>query len=285
MGSSDNRKIGQAMGFYDNLRDEQKQIAEKLKDAFNRETGREYQLVAQNFEKEHRVPVAIRDRFLEDIDSLLDAEDDVLEAVKAAIQEDMLLKAAEIDDVDVPDMLSRIVPLQDIIKYHAPTRARLPNEEEALIEDIRLGDMSPRKLERELRGKYAIVWCTFAEAIDDEWQRSKSPDQIRDMLGLYDEVGDEERRYHACSYIVEFRYRKAQVYQSTGDVLRFPTVIEAGSNPAFSPSPPGERTGVARHTQTLEPGFPEAVHKPIPANTVDELIVRGQLKTNPNPSW
>ena len=84
---------------------------------------------------------------------------------------------------------------------------------------------------------------------------------------------------------MEFRYRKAQVYQSTGDGLRFPTVIEAGDNPAFSPSSPEEKTGLTRHTQTLEHGFPEAVHKSIPANTVNELIVRGHLKTEPNPPW
>jgi hypothetical protein len=47
------------MNFYDNLRDEQRLIAEKLKNAFNREKGREYQLVAQNFEKEHRVPTKL----------------------------------------------------------------------------------------------------------------------------------------------------------------------------------------------------------------------------------
>jgi len=275
------------MSFYDNLRDEQSGIAEKLKDAFNQETESEYQLVAQNFDKEHRVPTAIRDRFLEDIDSLLDAGVDVLDSVNSAIKEDMLLKAEEIDDDDVPDMLSRIVPLQDIVDYHAPNRDDSPAEysEEELMEEIQSGDMSPRKFRGELRGEHEIAWCTFAKAIDDEWQRSKSPDRIRDMLGLYDEVGDEERRYHACSYIVEFRYRKTQVYQSTGDVLRFPTVIEAGSNPAFSPSSPGEKTGLTRHIQTLAPGFPEAVHKPIPANTVDELIVRGHLKTDPNPPW
>ncbi len=246
-----------------------------MKDAFSQKTGRKYQLVAQNFEKEHRVPIDIRDRFLEGIDSLLDSEDDVLEAVNAAIKEDMLLKAAEIDDDDMPDMLSRIVPLQDIIDHHAPTRDDSPAEysQEELIEEIQSGDMSPRKFRGELRGEHEIVWCTFAKAIDDEWQRSKSPDRLRDMLGLWSE------KFYGCSYIVEFRYKKP------GGVLRFPMVIEAGSNPAFSPSPPGEKTGLTRHTQTLEPGFPEAVHKPIPANTVDELIVRGQLKTEPEPFW
>ncbi|MBM3238889.1 hypothetical protein FJZ31_21570 [Candidatus Poribacteria bacterium] len=275
------------MNFYDNLRDEQRLIAGNLKNAFNREKGRKYQIVAQNFEEEHRVPTEIRDRFLDNIDSLLDSGKDVLRAVDSAIEENMLLKAAGIDDVDVPDILSRIMPAQDIIDYHAPNRDDSPAEysERELIEEIQSGDMSPQKLRGELRGDYEIVWCTFAEAIDNEWQRSNSPDQIRDMLGLYDEAKDEERRYHACSYIVEFRYRKAQVYQSTGDVLRFPTVIEAGSNPAFSPSPHGEKTGLTRHTQTLEPGFPEAVHKPIPANTVDKLIVRGHLKTDPKPPW
>ncbi len=265
------------MSFYENLRDEQREIAEKLKNAFNRETKREYQLVAQNFEKEHRIPADIRDRFLEDIDSLLDSGVDVLEAVKSAIKEDMLLKAAEIDDADVPDMLSRIVPLQDIKKHHLSCgRDQSPAEEyldEELIEDIQSGDISPRKLQCKLQGKREIVWCTFAEAIDDEWQKSKSPDQIRDMLGLWDE------KFHSSAYIVEFRYKKP------GGALRFPTVIEAGSNPAFSPSSSGEKTGLTRHTQTLEPGFPEAVHKPIPANTVDELIVRGQLKTEPEPFW
>ena len=275
------------MSFYDNLQGKQRESAEKLKSAFNQETGREYQLVAQNFAEEHRIPPEVRDQFLDNIDGLLDSGMDVLGAIDSAIKEDMLLKAEEINDADVSDMLSRIVPAQDIIDHHAPNRDGSPAEysEEELIEEIQSGDMSPQKLRGELRGDSEIVWCTFAEAIDDEWQRSESPDHIRDMLGLYDEVRDEERRYHACSYIVEFRYRKAQVYQSTGDVLRFPTVIEAGSNPAFSPSPSGGKTGLTRHTQTLESGFPEAVHKPIPANTVDELIVRGHLKTDPNPTW
>ena len=266
-------RLDKRMAFYDNLRDEQREIAEKLKNAFNRETGRAYQLVAQNFEKEHRVPTDIRDHFLEDIDSLLDSEDDVLKAVNSAIEEDMLLKATEIDDADVPDMLSRIVPAQDIIKYHATNRDQSPAEEEALIEDIQSGDMLPQELTGELRGKHEMVWCTFAEAIDDEWQRSKSPDRIRDMLGLWDD------KFYISAYIVEFRYKKP------GGVLRFPTVIEAGDNPAFRPSPPVEKTGLTRHIQTLNPGFPEAVHKPIPANKVDELIVRGQLKTEPEPFW
>ena len=166
---------------------------------------------------------------------------------------------------------------QDIKKHHLSCgRDQSPAEEyldEELIEDIQSGDISPRKLQCKLQGKREIVWCTFAEAIDDEWQKSKSPDQIRDMLGLWDE------KFHSSAYIVEFRYKKP------GGALRFPTVIEAGSNPAFSPSSSGEKTDLTRHTQTLEPGFPEAVHKPIPANTVDELIVRGQLKTEPEPFW
>ncbi|MBC8232639.1 hypothetical protein H8E77_24085 [bacterium] len=125
-----------------------------------------------------------------------------------------------------------------------------------------------------MRGDYEIVWCTFAGAIDDEWQRSKSPDLIRDMLGIWNE------KYHGCSYILEFRYSKTKV-----DVLRFPTVIEAGSDAAFKPSSLGEKTGVTKHIQTQEPGFPEAVHEPITANAADELIVRGHLKTEPNSPW
>jgi len=244
------------MSFYDDLQSKHQKIAEKLKNAFNRETGREYQLVAQNFEEEHRVPPEVRDRFLDNIDGLLDSGTDVLGAIDSSIKEDMLLKAAEIDDADVSDMLSRIVPAQDIIDYHLDSnRDQSPAEEyseEELIEDIKSGDISPRKLRGELRGKHEIVWCTFAESIDDEWQRSESPDLIRDTLGIWNE------KYHGCSYILEFRYSKTKVA-----VLRFPTVIEAGSDPAFRPSSLGEKTGVTKHIQTQEPGFPEAVHEPI----------------------
>lgn len=207
----------------------------------------------------------------------------MLEAVTSAIKEDMLLKAAEINDADVPDTLSRVVPVQDIIDYHlSSSRDQSPAEEyldEELIDDIQSGDISPRKLRGELRGKREIVWCTFAKAMDDEWERNKSPEHIRDMLGLWSE------KYHGCSHIVEFRYSKDKVDESTGDTLRFPTVIEAGSNPAFSPSSSGEKTGVTRHIQTLAPGFPEAVHKPIPTNVTNELIVRGHLETDSKLPW
>ena len=112
------------MSFYDDLQSKHQKIAEKLKNAFNRETGREYQLVAQNFEEEHRVPTAIRNQFLDNINGLLDSGIDVLGAIDSAIKEDMLLKAAEIDDADVPDTLVRNVPAQDIIDYHLDSKAR-----------------------------------------------------------------------------------------------------------------------------------------------------------------
>jgi hypothetical protein len=39
---------------YDNSGDEQREITEKLKNAFNREKGREYRLVSQNGERTYR---------------------------------------------------------------------------------------------------------------------------------------------------------------------------------------------------------------------------------------
>ncbi|MBC8232640.1 hypothetical protein H8E77_24090 [bacterium] len=132
------------MSFYDDLQGkEREEIAEKLKNAFNQETKREYQLVAQNFEEEHRVPTEIRDQFLDNIDGLLNSGTDVLGAIDSAIKEDMLLKAAEIDDADVPNTLARTVPGQDIIDYHLDSnRDQSPAEEyseEELIEDIKSG--------------------------------------------------------------------------------------------------------------------------------------------------
>jgi hypothetical protein len=122
---------------------------------------------------------------------------------------------------------------------------------------------------KKLSGRKPVVWATFADEVERQRMINDNVDDLCDKLGLLD--------FDKCEYVIEFRYLSKKLKK-----IKFPTIIEAGANPAFHPTgdDDDDKYGYTWDLKNKDRGLPEVVHEPISFQEIDSFNYLGHKSRN-----
>lgn len=230
--------------------------------------------VMDNIRAEERIESVAWLSFEQALAAALRAGSSYVSAIVSAIQPSHLLQGTPAEHEYQPRSVSRLMKIRALRRYIRPAAAlAFGAKDDALLAQIlEEKHFGPRDLlaDTALRGKLPILWITFTDEVENHFQGfPRDIDRLCDRLGLTD--------FNKDDYVVELRWSVG-----TADGLRIPTVLDAGTNAAFSPTPKveGDTSGFAEDLETGDVGLPEVVHGPIPTLSITDLISRQQRLRN-----
>lgn len=232
--------------------------------------------ILENIEKESKVSLEIWEKFLTNLILRLDAGDSCLDALKKAIEDNMLLQGPFAKDD--PEYLSKLIRARSLFRYL--------NERDKLTYEDKEGEkklckwIEDRSLTIEdnfknikLQGDRPIIWATFSDEIDNLMSlNNKDVDDLCDRMGLLNFGKDD--------YVINLRYKFQKIKN-----IKVPTIIEGGANPAFQPCDDGDSCGYTLNLKSGDWGLPEVVHEPIKFHELESLTYLGRKENNPEPFW
>jgi len=225
----------------------------------------------ENFESERYVPEDVWIKFLKNLIGQINEGNRGVFAIDGAIENDMLLKGPHIEKKNLPEVLSKPMKIVDLLKYiknNIPIFSGKKGQEQMckLIQNKRI-DINNDFKETKLQGRKPIVWATFADEVEKMMLITGNINDFCDTLGLLD--------FNKCDYIVELRYKTENVKN-----IRFPTIMEAGTNPTFHPSDIDDEYGYSWDLRSGDWGIPQVVHAPIFFQEIDSIHYLGHKNKN-----
>ena len=245
---------------------------------------KEGERILENIDKEYKVPDNLWKKFLGNLVHRLKEGDESLDAVRNAIDDDMMLQGPVVNREQIPESFSKLLKARSLFRYKSdnipiymlevihPTEDKEGEEKLCKWIDDRSLTIKNGFKNIKLQGKRPIVWATFSDEIQKLRLIHDCVNDLCDRLGLLD--------FEKCDYVLELRYESKKV-----ENVRYPTVIEGGENPAFQPCEDGDECGYTLDLKSGDWGLPEIVHEPIDFHEIESLHYIGHKDKNPEPFW
>lgn len=222
--------------------------------------------VIKNFIKDTKVPDNIWMKFLKNLVARIKDGYSGVDAINNTVDKNMLLQGPIIKEKALPDSFSKLLKVRSLMRYlndNIPIFNDKEGEEElcTLIKKNKITRGNSFKRIK-LCGKKPVLWATFTDEIDKLTTIHDDTSDLCDKLGLSD--------FDKCEHVIELCYCP-QVAAN----IRFPTIMEGGSNPAFRPSDTDDDYGYTWDLKNRDFGLPEVVHEPVRLQDIDSIHYRG----------
>ncbi len=215
--------------------------ARKWADAMSK-TARGRRII-KNVEREQNVPSGLARSFFNAISRAYAKGGDPMRAMgKALLSTAAFVLAGPSFDLGL-DLLTRFEPLARLAD--SPDLKRAGVSLQRLIANPGLVDIIT---ELRLGNARGIVWTALEEAVSADVNRDASIREVVDRLGITDDLRED---------MYEVVYGAGDV----GDPCHVPTVLDAGADDRFRPSPKGAKHGMTHPCSGSGAGYPEYVHR------------------------
>lgn len=228
--------------------------------------------IIENFEKDPHVPDHICEQFFKNLITRIKEGDNSIDAIRLSIVNDMLLQGPPVKPKELGENLLRLETIRNLKNRYIKENLPFFNDKDSLEKIKILMENGSINIEKhfkdiKLQGIRPLVWATYAEAVENEFNLNDNIDELCDRLGLCD--------CNRCDDVAELRYDKNKV-----ENYRLPTVIDAGENHVFNPSNEEDPVGYTWDLKNKREGFPEIIHNPIDIKKIDSIRYLGHKSRN-----